>query len=363
MNKVFIKSFKDYNDEKIDEFLRSFFLSVKNKLPQKGLILLKPNLLQAAIPEKAITTHPVFLDKVINVLKDFTSSKLVLADSPGSNFNNYEQVLKKTGIKEICLKHNIEILKVEKFKPAEKEGFLYSSIIDDVDLILNLPKLKTHSLTGLTLAVKNLFGLIPGTNKVSFHRKFPKDDNLAESIYKYFKTINTPIINILDGILSHEGEGPSRGTAVYTGVILCSESAEALDICVTDLLGLKREFCKTNQAALNNGFHPEEIEIKGEIENINLKLKLPVSQKISVYPTFIKKLVADNVKVLPVINEDKCINCLLCLKSCPSYAITKAGNYPNIDHKKCIECFCCYEVCESDAIYLKRSLLHRIIVR
>ncbi len=361
MNKVFVESFSDYKDKNIEKFLDGFFLSVKDRIPKDGLILLKPNLLQATTPEKAITTHPLFIENVIVSLKKITNSKLILADSPGSNFNNYEQVLKKTGVWDICRKYNLEIIKVEQTKPKEKNGFIYSSLIDEVDLILNLPKLKTHSLTGLTLAVKNLFGMIPGTNKVSFHRKFPKDDELAKSIYNYFKTIETPIINILDGILAHEGEGPSRGSPKFLGLIACSENAEALDICVTDILGLKRNFCKTSKAAIDNGFNYNDIEITGNVES--LKIKLPVSQKLSVYPTFIKKIVADNVRVLPVINEDKCINCLLCLKSCPVYAITKTGNYPSIDHKKCIECFCCYEVCESDAIYLKRSFLHRLIVR
>jgi uncharacterized protein (DUF362 family) len=361
MHKVFVDFFKDYKDQKIDIFFKNFFLSVKDKIPSKGIILLKPNLLQASVADKAITTHPLFLDKVIKSLLNITDAELILADSPGSNFDNYEQVLRKTGILDICLKYNIEIVKIEKFKPKEKNGFIYSSIIDNVDLIVNLPKLKTHSLTGLTLSVKNLFGLIPGTNKVSFHRKYPKDDELSDSIYKYFQTIDRPIINLLDGILAHEGEGPSRGNPKFTGVIFCSENAVALDVCVTNLLDLNPDFCKTTKAAINSGFDINLVKLEGE--NKKIKLKLPISQKLNVYPTFIKKVIANNVKVLPVINEDNCINCLLCLKSCPAYAITKAGNYPVIDHNKCVECFCCYEVCESDAIYLKRSLLHRLIVK
>jgi uncharacterized protein (DUF362 family)/ferredoxin len=362
MSKVFINSFSGYKDKSIQNFLLNFFDLHAGLLKKSKKILLKPNLLQASIPEKAVTTHPDLLEAVILTLKQLTKSELFLADSPGSNFNNYEDVLKKTGIGDICKKYSINILKVENFKPIKNQDIIYSSIINDFDLLINLPKLKTHSLTGLTLAVKNLFGLIPGTNKVSFHRRYPKDEELADSIYRYFKMLEIPMLHILDGILAHEGEGPSRGTGVRASILACSDDAVAMDISLTKLLGFKPELCKTNLSAIKDGYDLNNISTEVNIDKIP-ELKLPISIKFSLVPPFVKKIVADKVHVWPVIDESKCINCLLCLKSCPVYAITNSGSFPKIDHKKCIECFCCYEVCESDAIFLKRSLLHRLIVK
>lgn len=363
MSNVFLTSCEGYEDPVVQKTIQTFLSHYSEQLIACQKILLKPNLLQAAIPEKAITTHPLFLETVIKELRQVTSAKLCLADSPGSNFDNYDDVLDKTGIGSVCQQYDIEILKVEHFKPKNDEGMIYSSLVDEVDLLINLPKLKTHALTGMTMAVKNLFGLIPGTHKVSFHRDHPKDDDLANSIYEYFCKLQVPMLHILDGVLAHEGEGPSRGVPVAVGVVGCSNDAVGLDLATADILGIHQNICKTNIAAIAAGYDPTSIHLIADIQHQFPEMKLPVSSRISLVPSFIKKLVADNVHVWPLIDNDKCISCLLCLKSCPAYAITNTGKFPVVDRKKCIECFCCYEVCESDAINLKRSFLHKVIVK
>lgn len=360
---VYVSSFDDYEDDQLLLFIREFFIKNENLLLSCKKILLKPNLLQAAVPEKAITTHPLFLNAVILSLKEVTDADLFLADSPGSNFDNYDDVLEKTGISEVCGRHNVQILKVENFIPIKDNDIIYSSIVNEVDLIINLPKVKTHALTGLTLSVKNLFGLIPGTNKVSFHRNNPKDNELAESIYNYFQKLQVPMLHIIDGIIAHEGEGPSRGTPIKLGIVGCSPDAVAMDIVITELLHFDVAVCKTNEAALKLGYNRDKIKSEIDLSITIPDIKLPISTRFARVPTFIKKLVANRVHVWPFIDNNKCIGCLLCLKSCPVYAITNPVKFPIVNTKKCIECFCCYEVCESDAIFLKRSFLHKVIVR
>jgi len=359
MNKIFTAHCAGYDDNALPELIENYFRSESDRLKKAKIILIKPNLLSATPPERAVTTHPVFVKTVINTLKKYTDAELWLGDSPGANFGKYEKVLDITGIGAVAEECGVKIVRVESFAPVKRDGFIYSSLAAEVDIILNLAKLKTHSLTGLTLAVKNLFGLIPGTLKVGFHRDFPVDNMLGEQIYKYFTLLGDKTMSIIDGILAHEGDGPSKGTPVELGIVAASSDAVGLDIAVTRMIGLKDSFCLTTKAALENGYDESHIDIP----ETDVKLiKAPLSRRLYV-PTFMKKFVAEQVYVKPRILNEPCIKCMLCMKSCPVDAISLVDKYPFVDKNKCIECFCCHEVCESDAVGLERSWLHKFMVR
>lgn len=358
MNKIFTARCAGYADDALPELIDSYFRSEKARLKAARRILLKPNLLSASEPGRAVTTHPAFTDKVIEVLKKYTEAELWLGDSPGANFGNYEKVLSVTGIGPVAEKHGVRIVRVESFPPVTMEGFTYSSLADEVDLIINLPKLKTHTLTGLSLAVKNMFGLIPGTGKVGFHRDFPVNTQLAEQIYKYFTILAPKMLNIMDGILAQEGDGPSKGTPVELGFVSASSDAVGLDIAVTRMVGIKDAFCLTSRAAIEAGYDTSGIKVPET--NVRL-IKIPSTMK-SHLPASIKRLVAKQVWVKPKVLTDKCIKCMLCVKSCPVEAISVVNKFPLVDKNKCIECFCCHEVCESDAVGLERSWLHKLMV-
>jgi len=358
MNKIFTARCEDYSSEALPELIENYFETEKDRLKSASRILIKPNLLSATSPERGVTTHPLFVKNVIISLRKFTDAKLIIADSPGANYAKYDMVLEKTGIAEIASELGAETCRVESFEPVKRDGFIYSSIADEADIILNLPKLKTHSLTGLTLAVKNLFGLIPGNVKVGFHRKNPVDRNLGAEIYRYSTMFADKTMNILDGILGHEGDGPSRGEPINLGIVIASSDAVALDIAAARMVGFDERFCYTTDTALKLGYDPSHIDIP----KANLPvMKKPLSKRMYV-PAFMKKFVANQVYVKPVVLKDACIKCMLCIKSCPADAIPVVDGYPFIEKKKCIECYCCHEVCESDALGLDRSWLHKIMV-
>ncbi|MEF3255579.1 MAG: DUF362 domain-containing protein, partial [Deferribacterales bacterium] len=273
---------------------------------------------------------------------------------PGANMN-YEKVLEKTGIAAVCQDLGIEVVRFESFKPSEKNRFIYTGLADEVEMIINLPKLKTHSLTGLTLGVKNIFGLIPGSNKVSFHREYPNNTMLGRKIYEFYSLFHDKVVTLLDGIIAHEGDGPSRGSPKQIGMVACSEDTIALDLAVTKLIGFDSTFCKTNVV-------DKEYELVMDNDICFDRLKVPVSMKVHI-PDGIKRWVSNKIYVKPFILQDSCIKCGLCMKSCPASALEYKNNNFTILDKRCIECFCCHEVCESDAIVLKRSILHRVFVK
>lgn len=360
MAEVLVKLIDEYCN-KIEYFCDDFFRLHTKKLSSCIKILLKPNLLQSSPPEKGVTTHPEFLRYTIRSLRKYTDAELFLADSPGANFEKYHKILETTGIGKVCEDENIRIYRVESFPPVRNNDFVYSGIADEADLIVNLAKLKTHSLTGLTMCVKNFFGLIPGTSKVGYHRKYPDGVDLGAAIYELYKIFEGKSLNLLDGIIAHEGEGPSRGTPVKVGLVAASSGAASIDIAITKLLGFKAEFCTTNISALRD-ISENEIKIVSD-RKFDITLKKPVSTRRAYLPDFLKKYVAEKIYVKPEIIREKCIKCLLCLKSCYADAIKYDGGVVKIDKNACKECFCCYEVCESDAIKLKRSVMHRIFVR
>jgi uncharacterized protein (DUF362 family) len=359
MHKLFTARCDSYQDDSLKELIDLYFESEKTRLSTASKILIKPNLLSATPPDRAVTTHPNFVRAVIRSLRNFTSAELVLGDSPGANFGKYEKVLDVTGIGRVAEEEGVKIVRVESYEPVLKDGFMYSSLADEVDIIINLPKLKTHSLTGLTLSVKNLFGLIPGTAKVGFHRNYPSDTELGAKIYQYFTLLGDKTMHIIDGVVGHEGDGPSRGTPVELGVIAACSDAVGLDIAITRMLGLKDSFCLTTAEALRMGYDPSWIDVPET--NVPV-IKIPMSRKARV-PVFLKKFVADQVYVKPVVLKEPCIKCMLCMKSCPVDAISVVDSYPFVNKNKCIECFCCHEVCESDAVGLNRSWLHRVMVK
>lgn len=359
MNKnIYTAHCDGYDDSALPELIENYFESERDRLKCAKLILIKPNLLSASEPERAVTTNPELVKITINILKKYTEAELWMGDSPGANFGKYEKVLDVTGIQQVADETGVKIVRIESFPPVTKDGFTYSSLAEEPDIILNLAKLKTHSLTGLTLAVKNLFGLIPGTAKVGYHRDYPVDEELAERLYKFFALLNDKTMNIIDGIVGMEGDGPSKGAPVNLGIAAASSDAVGLDIAVSRMIGIKDDFCLTTKAALAGGYDPSHIDIpKASIPVI----KLPMSKKMYL-PPFLKALVAKQVYVKPVVMNEPCIKCMLCMKSCPVEAISLIDGYPFVNNKKCIECFCCHEVCESDAVGLNRSWLHKLMV-
>lgn len=361
MKHVKLFEFNSYNDSAINNVIVPFLKA--NIRDGKKKVLLKPNILLAAAPDRAVTTHPMFLEKIIHSLKKSGIDDLFLADSPGAHYVEYERVLRITGIAEICIKNNVNILKVEKYKPKIFGDMYISSIIDDMDTLINIPKLKTHSLMGLTLGVKNLFGLVPGTHKVQMHKNYPNNNKLALKLYDFSKSIEHKTINILDGIIGMDGEGPSRGRPINTSLIALSDNATAMDIAVTKMLNLPVAFCKTNSAAMDSGFDEDNIRVEMNNFTFKRKIKKPLSYGVNLLPSFIRQTFANMIYIKPEIDQQKCTQCKHCYRICPAKAISNNNNILKIDKNICFECFCCYEICEYSAIKLNRSLIHRVFVK
>lgn len=202
-------------------------------------VLIKPNILLEKTPEEAITTHPSLIEAAIMAVKEANAIPLV-GDSPGGLVGNVRKHWEVTGIKEVCDRLDVEILNFEKsgFYEKKMNGNHYhiAKPVLDADFIINVPKIKTHSFTMLTCAIKNMYGTVPGLTKVTYHKRAPKPLEFAKIVVDLF-ALTKPGLNIVDGVTGMEGSGAASGTPRKLGMILVSTDAVAVDSIICHILG------------------------------------------------------------------------------------------------------------------------------
>lgn len=323
-------------------------------------VLVKPNFLKPSHPDKGIITHPSLLVVLFEVLKDL-GAQIYLGDSPG--FGSLEGVLNKANLFPAIRRYGVKLAdfsRLDKIKPKNSLIFReleLPSILFEMDEIFNVPKLKTHQMMLLTLAVKNLYGCVYGIKKVKFHltagESYETFATLLLDIYLAIK----PSVNILDGIYGMEGDGPSAGTLRKFGFIAASDDALTLDFVVTKLLSIEPKKVPYLKVAIDKSLiETSSVENKTPEFAITNKtpLKLPKSHAVNFsLPRVLNKVVKRFFLSYPWVT-DKCKACGICLRHCPVSAITIKKEKANIDKSKCIRCFCCQELCEHYAILVKK---------
>jgi uncharacterized protein (DUF362 family) len=228
----------------------------------------------------------------------------------------------------------------------------------DADVVINLPKLKTHSAAIYTGAVKNVFGCIPGLKKADFHKLAPDPKYFGEITADIHKACNIKL-HIMDGITAMQGEGPTAGEPYAAGKILISEDPLALDVVAAKMLKLNIADVPILQTAKERNLGEgclEAIELMGDYQAIPtlegfILPKRFGSNKKQNYKAVIK--VIDFLKARPLVDKKLCKNCNICVESCPVKAIHRDTKI--INYKTCIECMCCHELCMYKAVRLKKD--------
>lgn len=332
-------------------------------------VLIKPNLLSAKDPSRAITTHPSVVRAVVEEVQKLGALPL-LGDSPGGVDRGIKRVWENTKLAEVSSQTGAKLVAFESegvYPKTTLEGKTYylAKPVIDADVIISLAKLKTHTLTLMTCAVKNMFGSIPGFRKGEYHKEAPKPKDFARVVVDIF-SLTRPQLTLVDAIVCMDGDGPSSGNPQYAGLLLSGTDAVALDMVAARIMGFKDGEIDTTTIAQQKGLGPkmfEQIEIRGEnLNQLTLpKFDLPSNRVIRMIPDFLIKLVTPFVWVRPNILDGNCINCNICVENCPTKSIHQGGKRPYFDYTNCINCMCCHELCPHKAVYLEKSRLAKRI--
>lgn len=337
-------------------------------------ILLKPNLLSPKEPERAVTTHPAVVKSVIKLVKS-AGAIPVVGDSPGGGIRDIENLWEKTGMAAICKEENVELINFEavgskEFDIGDKnvKKVHFSNAVLDCDGIINLPKLKTHSLMTFTAGIKNLYGCIPGLMKIEYHKYASKNEDFAELLKNIYFFLKDKIrFTLIDGIVGMEGNGPSSGDIRKMDLIAASSDTYALDSYLIEILGidLSKNHLMKNLEPVKNivenlgiiGNSPKDFNLSG--------FKFPNPRKLDIVPKPIVRALGKFLWVKTKINKKVCEKCYFCIKSCPAKAIkiNKGTKYPEVDLSKCISCFCCHELCPYKAVEFKKSFLAKLFIK
>jgi uncharacterized protein (DUF362 family)/Pyruvate/2-oxoacid:ferredoxin oxidoreductase delta subunit len=331
-------------------------------------VLVKPNLLMARPPESGIVTHVEVTRAVVRALKAHGCTVLV-GDGPsawGTESGNIERVYEVTQTARLCREEGVSLVTFEKHRWRGK--FPLAAVLDEVDHVVTVCKLKTHGIATMTAAVKNLYGLLSSVYKAEMHKAHVRREDFAALVIEILKEAR-PSLAVCDAVTAMEGEGPgTSGTLRHLGLVAASSDALALDYVLAAVMGIDPMTVTTNKAAREQGMGYAslgEIELAGEpLEKAAASpaFKLPAGS--SLRRNIPQPLIALARRLLtfkPVFLHRVCVRCGVCSRACPKKVITLHQGRMRIDYRGCIRCFCCQESCPHAAIRIDKSLLARVM--
>ena len=332
-------------------------------------VLLKPNLLKASSPEKAVTTHPAVMEAVVLEVQK-AGGVAHIGDSPG--IGNMKKIFDVTGMSAVAERTGARLIEFnESIEVKTAAGATFKSLeiskdVIEADKVINLPKVKTHAQMYVTLGVKNCFGCVVGKRKPQWHFKAGVTREYFANLLLDIFDVVQPTLTITDGITAMEGNGPGGGDPRDVGFLFASSNALAMDRVITDVLGLRAMDVPLFHAARKRGYlgvDVENIDVVGaEISEIRMKsFKPPKIVDMMFGPPFLRRYFKKAVTARPDINHDECTLCMDCVKTCPTDVMSAKDGKIDVFYRDCIHCFCCQEICPHGAIVPKQGWLLKMI--
>ncbi len=340
---------RNANHENLPEVIQAIFDEFEVDLSGKS-VLLKPNFGAAVGPEKSASTDPKVVRSILDTCLKQTKN-VIIGDNPGNLDTGAMESVKMTGILELAGDYYYNISKEGEFIDIGSEilpELFLSKKISEIDCLINVPKMKTHVLCGISCCLKNLYGYIIGALKSKYHLESKSLKGLTQlwiDLYKF----RTPQLNIVDAIIAMEGGGPTHGNPRQVGKIIAGTNGIEVDVVLASMMGWDPSKIKKLEMAHEQGLGEidiKKIDVTGDFEI------LPEFEKPPTFASLNPKVnpYEEIIKIQPQLEEDKCIMCRLCGdESCPADAIS-FEEFPIIDKEKCISCYCCVEFCPEGAL-------------
>jgi uncharacterized protein (DUF362 family)/ferredoxin len=369
--RVVLQSVSDYRPENIEVAVAKIleplggmaaFVSPGQK------VLVKPNMLAGKSPEKAVTTHPEIVRTVI-CLAQRAGGIVSVGDSPG--VGSPRQVAARCGILEVIEETGAAFAPFTDSIRVRPAGSTFHELeiardILDADVVINLPKLKTHQMMGLTCSVKNLFGAVVGMRKPRLHLQAGSDKAIFALMLLELSEHIRPALTIVDAVTAMEGNGPGSGDPVHVGALLAGSEPLAVDAVAIRLLGLRPGKVWTQRIALENGRNGarfEEVELLGDDPDRLRPTSFRPAKDTDIHfglPSFVREPLKRSLSAFPAPDMERCELCGLCIEHCPPHVMSVERKKLEIDYSRCIGCFCCQELCPRGALLTRQGLLLRL---
>lgn len=355
MSKVMIHP-ATYEDvrQAVDRAFEVFPLTLQGKK-----VLLKPNVLRASEAQEGIVTHPAVLRAVVEKVETMGPASIVVGDNPGMlSYGANEESFRQTGLMEAAKGYYQNI--GTDSQPVDFNAEFMSTVslsraVVDADIIISLPKFKTHGLTVITGAIKNSYGLLPGAQKAKLHRAAGGPERFHDVIVDVFR-LRVPELFIMDAVVGMEGNGPASPDLRTIGLILASDNAVALDAVMATMMGLEPDrlrFLQKAKAAGLGDYDLSTIEIIGELKQLpDFKIP-PLGGDAALQNEAVRTFLYNTTLVRPQADPELCTGCGTCVDQCPVSALSMKDDLPQVDADTCITCFCCQEICPEKAITLR----------
>lgn len=336
-------------------------------------VYVKVNALVPVAPEKAVTTHPEVVRAVVRRLLEVTGD-VVIGDSPGwSNSASFlRHLYERTGFADVAretgaaLDYDTTAAQVPLADGRTLRSFSVCGGAAKADRIISISKFKTHMFMNISGAIKNMFGVVAGMNKFTYHSRFSRPDEFADLLVDV--ALARPAdFHLVDSIVAMDGNGPRQGGLVRGGALACGRDPFAVDLLMMALAGHPARSNRPLAAAIDRGLCPpglEGLSVRGDdpgsavFEGFRLPCKRDVGGRI---PEFVMSRVGKVFSPRPLPDPGLCDGCGRCVEVCPEDAMSISGRVVEIDRKKCINCYCCHELCENEAIGLSRPAMFRLL--
>ena len=385
MTKIAISRCDDYGLEEVSAATKRCLSLMGNieTIVRPGMkVLLKLNLLSASLgPERAVNTHPAVIRALVDIFMGNYGCEVYIGDSCGSlrtgstdkafRVTQIDKIAEDTGAIIVNFDKD-EVLDITNNNAAILKEFKIAKTVKSVDVVVSVPKLKTHGLTRYTGAIKNMFGSIPANGKKNVHLLAPKNRSMAQALVDVYEMVQ-PHITIMDAVIGMEGNGPNAGDPRKVGLIIAGFDGVALDAVASTIIGFDpmkvpiikyAHERKLGTAIMNN------INIVGEdICKVTVSdFKKPSSSAqdfaSNYIPNFLLAKMFDNsCSSVSTVYEPNCTRCYECIRNCPAKAMSAPDGSVIVDEDKCIGCYCCDEVCNYKAIVMKRTFLGRAFLK
>jgi uncharacterized protein (DUF362 family) len=335
-------------------------------------VLVKPNILSASDPDRAVTSHPLVVRAVVKLAQE-AGGRVLIADNPfvpplgrGAWDTLYEQ----TGLAAVAGETGVELntTLIAQQRPHPDGALIKvmdtTSFLTESDVVISVPRLKTHGFMRLTGAVKNLFGTVPGTIKAGFHVKLQTVDRFSEMLLDLVSFVR-PALSVMDAIIGMDGDGPSSGDPFPIGAILAAPDPVAMDVAALALVGHQDASVPVISRATARGWSTGRVEdlllLGDDLASMRVSgFRLPPGgrSEMDMVPKFLLPVATRLLVPSPHVNP-QCVGCDLCVDNCPVQTIRKAGGRALIELSGCIRCYCCHEICPERAIDLQQPWLGR----